>query len=153
MSKLPNLRDIGLVLAGVLVGACLFSVPKQASSALREGDAVQGAIIIEKDRTNRLERRPDNPEGWGGVTRYSSYYRPSRVSSRLFADHDDCGAVKLDVWLNSGLLTYSLFPEVDAPAAESTDVPGKTTMLIGRKDCQVRIVIERADGRSGGVSE
>jgi hypothetical protein len=58
--------------------------------------------------------------------------------------------MKLDVWLNSGLLSYSLFnSEADASATESTDVPGKTTMLIGGKDCQVRIVIERADGRSG----
>lgn len=150
MSKLWNLRDVCLVLAGVLVGACLFGVPKQASSAFREGDTIEGAIIIEKDRKNRTQHQPDNPEGWGGITRHSSYYRPSRVSSRLFPDNDDCGAMKLDVWLNSGLLTYSLFPDADALAAEATDVPGKTTMLIGRKDCQVRIVIERADGRSGG---
>lgn len=150
MSKLPNLRDIGLVLAGLLVGACLFSVPKQASSAFREGGAIEGAIIIEKDRRDRMDRRPDNPERWGGITRYSSYYQPSHVSSRLFPDNDGCGAMKLDVWLGGGLLTYSLFPDADAPFAESTDVPGKTTMLIGGKDCQVRIVIERADRRSGG---
>ena len=55
MSKLRNLRDIGLVLAGVLIGACLFGVPKQASSAYREGAAIEGAIIIEKDRRNRIE--------------------------------------------------------------------------------------------------
>lgn len=150
MSKLSNVRDIGLVVAGVLVGACLFSIPKQASSAFREGDAIEGAIIVEKDKRNRTQHLPDNPEGWGGITRYSSYYRPSRVSSRLFPEHHDCDAVKLDVWLGSGLLTYSLFPDAEAPAAESTDVPGKTTMLIGRRECQVRIVIERADGRSGG---
>ena len=52
MSKLRNLRDIGLVLAGVLIGACVFGVPKQASSAYREGAAIEGAIIIEKDRRN-----------------------------------------------------------------------------------------------------
>jgi hypothetical protein len=150
MSKLPNLRDISLLLAGVLVGACLFSVPKQASSAFREGAAIEGAVIVETDRQDRTERRADNPEGWGGIARRSSYYRPSHVSSRLFPDHHDCDTVKLDVWLNSGLLTYSLFPDAEAPSAESTDVPGKTTMLIGRKDCQVRIVIERADGRSSG---
>jgi hypothetical protein len=150
MSKLRNLRDIALVLGGVLIGACLFSNPKQASSAFREGAAIEGAIIIEKDKRNRTEGRPDSPEGWGGITRYSSYYSPSRVSSRLFPDHDDCDAAKLDVWLSSGLLTYSLFPDAEAPTAESTDIPGKTTMLIGRKDCQIRIVMERADGRSGG---
>jgi hypothetical protein len=151
MSKPRNLRDIGLVLAGVVAGACLFGVTKQASSAHREGDAVVGAIIIEKDKKNRMQHRPDNPEGWGGITRYSSYYHPSRVSSRLFPDNEDCGAVKLDVWLDSGLLTYSLvYSEADASSTESTNVAGKTTMLIGGKDCQVRIVIERADGRSGG---
>jgi hypothetical protein len=150
MSKLRNLRDIGLVLAGVVAGACLSSLPKQASSASQEGDAIAGAIIIEKDKRNRQQHQPDNAEGWGGITRYSSYYRPSHVSSRLFPDHDDCDVAKLDVWLNNGLLTYSLFPDTEAPTAESTDVLGKTTMLIGRKDCQVRIVIERADGRSGG---
>jgi hypothetical protein len=151
MSKLRNLRDIGLVLAGVVTGACLFSLPKQATSAFRESEGAVGAIIIEKDKKNRMQHRPDNSEGWGGITRYSNYYRPSRVSSRLFPNHEDCGAAKLDVWLNSGLLIYSLFnSEADASSTESTDVPGKTTMLIGGKDCQVRIVIERADGRSGG---
>jgi hypothetical protein len=152
MSKWRSLRDIGLVLVGALAGACLFSLPKQASSAFREGDAVVGAIIIEKDKRNRYQQdQPDNSEGWGGITRHTGYYRPSRVSSRLFPDHEDCGAMKLDVWLNSGVMIYSLFnSDTDASSTDSTDVPGKTTMLIGRKDCQVRIVIERADGRSGG---
>ncbi|HZO44619.1 MAG TPA: hypothetical protein VFB68_01945 [Xanthobacteraceae bacterium] len=150
MSKPQHLRDIGLVFAGVLAGACLFSLPKQASSAFREGDAVVGAIIIEKEKRNRQQNQPDNSEGWGGITRNTGYYGPFRVSSRLFPDHDDCDVAKLDVWLNNGLLTYSLLPDAEGPAAESTDVPGKTTMLIGGKNCQVRIVIERADGRNGG---
>ena len=151
MCNLGNLRDIGLVLAGVLAGACLFSVPNQASSAYRGSDAVMGAIVYGKDKSERWERQPNNSEGWGGITRSSSYYWPMRVSSQLFPNHEDCGAVKLDVWINSGLLTYSLFnPEEDVSPAESSDVPGKTTVLIGGKDCQVRIVIERADGRSGG---
>lgn len=150
MSRLRNLRDIGLVLAGVAAGACLFGLPKQASSAFREGDAVAGAVIVEKDKSNRTQRQPDNPEGWGRITRVSSYYQPSHVSSRLFPDHEDCGAVKLDVWLNRGVLSYSLLnSEADASLAESTDVPGKTTMLIGGGKCQVRILIERADGRTG----
>jgi hypothetical protein len=150
MSNLRNLRDVGLVLAGVLVGVCLFSVTEQASSAYREGDAIMGAIIVEKDKRDRWEHQPNNSEGWGGITRVTSYSRPMRVSSQFFPNHEDCGAVKLDIWLSSGLLTYSLFDsEADASSTESTDVPGKTTMLIGGKDCQVRIVIERADGRSG----
>jgi hypothetical protein len=151
MCNVWNLRDVGLVLGGVLVGACLFSAPKPASSAYRGGDAVMGAIVYEKDKSDRWEREPNNPEGWGGITRSSSYYWPMRVSSQLFPNHEDCGAVKLDVWINSGLLTYSLFnPEPDVSPAENTDAPGKTTMLIGGKDCRVRVTIERADGRAGG---
>jgi len=151
MFKLRNLRDIGLVLAGVVAGASLFSVTEQASSAFRKGDAIQGAIIIEKDKTERSEGQPDNPDGWGQVIRSSSYYKPASVSSRLFRYNEDCGAAKLDVWIDSGLLIYSLFhPDPDTPPAESTDIAGKTTMLIGGKNCQVRVVIERADGRSGG---
>ncbi len=151
MFKLRNLRDIGLVLAGALAGASLFGVTQQASSAFRESESIQGAIIIEKDKTERSEGQPDNPDGWGQVIRSSSYYKPASVSSRLFRYHEDCGAAKLDVWIDSGLLIYSLFnSEADASSTESTDAPGKTTMLIGRKDCQVKIVIERADGRSGG---
>jgi hypothetical protein len=64
MSKLRNLRDIGLVLAGVVAGACLSSLPKQASSASQEGDAIAGAIIIDKDKRNRQQHQPDNAEGW-----------------------------------------------------------------------------------------
>jgi hypothetical protein len=29
-------------------------------------------------------------------------------------------------------------------------MPGRSTLLIGGKDCQVRVTIERADGRGGG---
>jgi hypothetical protein len=150
MFKLRNLRDIGLVLAGVLAGASLFGVTERASSAFRKGDAVQGATI-EKDKAERSWSRSDNPDGWGQIIGISSYYQPSSVSSRLFRHHEDCGAVKLDVWVHDGLLIYSLFnTDADLPPAESTDVAGKTTMLIGGKNCQVRIVIERADGRGGG---
>jgi hypothetical protein len=64
MSNLRNLRDVGLVLAGVLAGASLFSVTEQASSAFREGDTIMGAIIIEKDKRDRWEHQPNNSEGW-----------------------------------------------------------------------------------------
>jgi len=151
MSKLRNLRDTGLVLAGVLAGASLFSVTEQAASAFREGEAIQGAIIIEKDKKERSKGQPNNPDGWGQIIQSSSYYRPASVSSRLFRHHEDCGTVKLDVWLESGLLIYSLFNlDADAAPAENTDIPGKTTMLFGGKNCRIRVVIERADESSGG---
>lgn len=150
MFKLRNLRDIGLVLAGVLAGASLFSVTEQASSASREGDAIQGAIIVDEGKAEQSWSQPNNSEGWGQIRRISSYYRPASVWSRLFRHHEDCGAVKLDVWVHSGQLIYSLFnTDADGSPAESTDVPGKTTMLIGGKNCQIRIVFERADGRTG----
>jgi hypothetical protein len=59
--------------------------------------------------------------------------------------------VKLDVWLGGGRVTYSLFNGLEPkfPPADHTDVPGRTTMLIGGTDCRVRVTIERADGRGG----
>ncbi len=131
MSHSRSLRAIGLFLGGVLATVGLFTVPRYASSAHREGEAVQGAIVYEQ--------------------KIPSAFGPVHRSSRLFSANDDCAAVKLDVWINRGFLTYSLFsdPDAGAPPAESADVSGKTTMLIGGKNCQVRIVIERADGRSG----
>jgi hypothetical protein len=151
MCNLWSLRDIGLILGGVLAGAYLFAFVKPASSDTRAGDAIQGAIIVEEDRTNRREHQPDNAEGWGGITQSYVYRRPTVVVSQLFPNHVDCTAVKLDVWLGGGRMTYSLFNglEPKSPTADRTDVPGKSTMLIGGKDCRVRVTIERADGRGG----
>jgi hypothetical protein len=147
MCIVRNLRVIGIVLGGVLAAAGLFTVPKHASSAYREGDAIMGAIVYARDKSDRWEYQPNNPEGWGGITRNHSYHRPMVVTSQLFPNHEDCAAVKVDIWLGSGRLTYSLFnnPETDAPPADTTDVPGRTTMLIGEKNCRVRVLIERAD--------
>jgi hypothetical protein len=132
MSHSRSLRAIGLFLGGVLATVGLFAAPKYASSASREGEAVQGAIVYEQK----------TPSASG----------PAHRSSRLFPANDDCAAVKLDVWINRGFLTYALFgnPDAGAPPAESADVSGKTTMLIGGKNCRVRVVIERVDDSGDG---
>jgi hypothetical protein len=152
MSNSRSLRAIGLLLGGALAGASLFAVPKYASSAFREADAVEGAIVYEQGNARSVEsitHQPNNPDGWGGMQQVPAGIGrgPMRVSSRLFPANDDCAAVKLDVWINRGLLTYSLFnnPDAGAPPADSTDVPGRTTMLIGGKNCRVRVLIERMD--------
>jgi hypothetical protein len=152
MCNLRGLRDIGLILGGVLAGAGLFAFVKPASSDTRVGDAIQGAIIMEEDKTNRWEQQPDNAEGWGGFTRNAEYRRPTIVYSQLFPNHKDCTSVKLDVWLGGGRLIYSLFNGLEPkfPPADHTDQPGRSTLLIGGKECQVRVTIERADGRGGG---
>ena len=131
MSHSRSLRAIGVFLGGVMVIVGLLTVPRYASSASQKGDAVQGAVVYEQK----------TPSAFG----------PAHRSLRLFPANDDCAAVKLDVWINRGFLTYSLFgdPDAAAPPAESADVSGKTTMLIGGKNCRIRVVIERADEPSG----
>jgi hypothetical protein len=151
MSNLRSLRDIGLILGGVLAGACLFTFVKPASSETPMGNVIHGVIIMEEDKTSRREQTPDNAEGWGAITRSYEYRRPTIVSSQLYPTHEDCTSVKLDVWLGGGRVTYSLFNGVEprSPPADHADAPGRSTMLIGGKECQVRVTIERADGRGG----
>jgi hypothetical protein len=96
--------------------------------------------------------RWDNAEGWGGMRHTRAGNAPMRVTSRLFSNNDDCATVKLDVWLERGILTYTLFNPGNSRAADTADFfdePGRMAMLIGEKNCRVRIVIEREDGRSG----
>lgn len=152
MCSLRSMRDIGLILGGVLAGAGLFAFVKPASSDTPMGNVIHGVIIMEEDRTSRQERHPDNAEGWGGITQSYVYRRPTVVSSQLYPGHEDCTSVKLDVWLGGGRLTYSLFNGLEPKfrPADHTDQPGRSTLLIGGKECQVRVTIERADGRGGG---
>ena len=94
----------------------------------------------------------DNADGWGGMRHARSGNAPMRVTSRLFSNNDDCATAKLDVWLERGVLTYTLFnPGKPRPAhtADFADEPGSITMLIGEQNCRVRVRIERADGASG----
>lgn len=134
MFSLKNIRTLGLVL-GCLVaplGASLSSKP--ASS---EG------------WTYRL----DNADGWGGMRRTRAGNAPMRVTSRLYPNNDDCATAKLDVWLERGILTYTLFNPGNPGAAQTADFvdePGRTTMLVGEKACRIRVVIERTDDPSGG---
>jgi hypothetical protein len=133
MCNLENMRNIGLVLGGLLAVLAASFVSKPASS---EGWTYQ----------------LDNSDGWGGIRRTPAGNPPMRVTSRLFPTNDDCAAAKLDVWLDRGILTYTLFKPGNpgtAQRADTVDVPGRTTMLIGEKACRIRVVIERADDPSG----
>ena len=53
MSKLPNLRDIGLVLGGVLVGACLLAFRNRHRA--RSGTATPSRGRSSSRRTERIE--------------------------------------------------------------------------------------------------
>jgi hypothetical protein len=148
MSNLHRVRDIGLVLGGVLVGACLFTAPRHASSAYREGDAIKGAIILEKAKPE-ITYQPNNPEGWGGMQRVPAghVFGRERTASRFYPTNADCAAVKLDIWIDRGMMTYAVLnnPTTGNQAIEAADEPGRTTMLIGEKNCRVRVLIERPD--------
>jgi hypothetical protein len=148
MFNLHRARDISLILGGIVVGACLFTGPEHASSAYREGDAVTGAIILEKAKPE-ITYQPNNPEGWGGMQRVPAGHvlGRERTASRFYPTHEDCAAVKLDIWIDRGMMTYTVLnnPDVGVQAIETTDDPGRTTMLIGEKNCRVRVLIERED--------
>jgi len=134
MENPEKIRNIGLVLGGLLAILAASFVSKPASS---------------EDWMHRL----DNADGWGGMRHTRPGNAPMRVTSRLFSNNDDCATAKLDVWLERGILTYTLFNPGNphaAHTAEFFDEPGRIAMLIGEKNCRVRIVVERADGRSGG---
>ena len=63
-----------------------------------------------------------------------------RLSSRLFADGDDCAVAKVDIWLQRGAMTYSIFLAGKSPAQVARASAGGsdgTTLLIGEKDCVV----------------
>lgn len=148
MFNLHRVRDIGLVLGGVLVGACLFTAPRHASSAYRAGDAIKGAIILEKEKARpEITYQPNNTEGWGGMQRVPAghVFGRERTASRFYPTNADCAAVKLDVWIDRGMMTYAVLNSAENQAIEAADQPGRTTMLIGARNCRVRVLIERED--------
>lgn len=133
MRNPEKIRNIGLVLGGLLAVLAASFGSNPASS---------------EDWRHRV----DNADGWGGMRHTRAGNAPMRVTSRLFANNDDCATAKLDVWLERGILTYTLFNPGNPRAAHTADFidePGSVTILIGEQNCRVRVRIERADGRSG----
>lgn len=134
MGSSETIRSVGLILGGFFAVLLASFVTKTASS-------------------ENWMHRLDNADGWGGMRHTRAGNAPMRVTSRLFSNNDDCVTVKLDVWLERGILTYTLFsPDRprDTHTADFVDEPGRVIMLIGEKNCRVRVQIERDDGRSGG---
>lgn len=119
-----------LLIRGFLVLLCLLAVPKLVSG---EPDATPD------------QATPSSKKAKGGS------HQPLRFSSRLFPDGNDCAVAKVDLWLQRGNVTYAVFLPGESPAQVSRSVPGGadgTTILVGEKDCLVRIRIERASDAS-----
>jgi hypothetical protein len=110
------------VFRGLLILLCAFAVPKLASS---EADAPTDRDIISSKR----------PKAVG---------HPAPASSRMFPENNDCATAKLDLWLRRGTVTHSVFlPDGRLHyRALMGGAEGTTTMLIGGKDCLIRVRIQ-----------
>jgi hypothetical protein len=131
MDRPANRRTL-LFVRALLVLLCLFAVP----------ELVSGEPDISADQAAPSSKNK-RPTGRSAL--------PMRVSSRLFPDGDDCAVAKVDIWLQRGNVTYSTFLPGKSPAQISRSNAGGwygTTILLGEKDCLVRIRIERADDAS-----
>jgi hypothetical protein len=126
MGHTSNLPCIGLLIRGLLVLLCVFAVPKLASS---EAD-------IPADQKNLSTKPPKALSQGGGYS--------GRASSRLYPDSNDCAAAKLDIWFQRGTVTHTVF----LPGGELRfralmgGAERETTMLVGERDCLIRVRIE-----------
>jgi hypothetical protein len=127
MGHPPRLRVVRLAIRGLLILLCIFAIPKLASS---EADT-------STDLNTFLNKRPKvNHQGIGN---------PGQTSSRLFQENSDCAVAKLDIWLQYGTVTHSASLSNGGLNFRSvTGAKGITTMLIGGKDCLIRVRIEPA---------
>jgi hypothetical protein len=124
MSHLPRLRFTRLAIRGLLALLCVFAVPKLASS---EADT-------SRDLNAFLNKRPKL------IHQGLSY--PGRASSRLFQENSDCAVAKLDIWLQHGTVTHSASLPDGGVNFRSVVGEKGTTMIIGGKDCLIRVRIE-----------
>jgi hypothetical protein len=132
MIRPTNQYGTTLLVRGLLVLLCALAVPKLASS---EPDvAADHQDILKKYRLLGLD----------------DFDRPRRrFISRVAPDSNGCPVARIDMALERGLLSYSIFladlPEGEAGQSAKHGGGGYgTTMLIGEKDCVIRIRIERA---------
>jgi hypothetical protein len=131
MSHTSSQLCIRLFMQGLLVLLCALAVPRLASS---ETDIVPShPNLLKKYRLLGLE----------------DFDRPRRrFVSRVAPETDGCPTARIDIALERGLLSYSIFlPDLpEGEAGQSADHGGGdgTTMLVGEKDCVIRIRIERA---------
>ena len=126
MGHPPRLRRVRLVIRASLILLCVFAVPKLASS---ETDTSTDQEIISSKRPKVIHQ---------GVN------HPTRASSRMFPENSDCATAKLDIWFRRGTVTHSAFlPDGGLNfRALMGDAEGTTTMLIGGKDCLIRVRIQ-----------
>jgi hypothetical protein len=125
MDHTSNARYGRLLIRGLLILLCAFAIPKLASSEI---DQPAG-------QKNAPTKQPK------AFPRYIS--SPTGTSSRMLPDSKDCAAAKLDIWLQSGTMTYTAFmPDSDLRFKALVGGTAGTTMLIGDKECLIRVRIQ-----------
>jgi hypothetical protein len=129
MYRPANQASTTLLIRGLLVLLCVLAVPRLGSTEPRAA----------ADQQDASSTRPNATSPDGGQRR--------RITSNLFPESDACPIAKVDISLERGALTYSIHLPGQGTAqlakAFSAGADG-TTMLIGEKDCLIRIRIERA---------
>lgn len=131
MDRLTGRHCITLLVRGLLVLLCALAVPRLASS---EPDVASDHLdVLKKYRLLGLD----------------GFDRPRRrFMSRVAPENAGCPVARIDMALERGLLSYSIFlpdlPEGEAGQSAKHGGAHGTTMLIGEKDCVIRIRIEHA---------
>jgi hypothetical protein len=123
------------VIGALLAASSVLVIPKLALSE-------PGVAAPQQDVSGKGSKR--DPFVGGGT--------PVHLSSRLFPDSDDCVRAKVDIWLERGRVTHSLFLPGQRAEHHAEIRPGAaegTTMIIGGKNCLIRVRIERAANPSG----
>ena len=125
MDHRSNARYGRLFIRGLLILLCLFAVPKFASSEMDRPAGQQNPPTKQQKAFPRFVRSPTG------------------ASSRMFPDSKDCAAAKLDIWLQYGTMTYTAFMPNSEPGFKAL-IGGTqgTTMLIGDKECLIRVRIQ-----------
>jgi hypothetical protein len=125
MTSTSRLLCIRPVFRGLLILLCVFVVPQLASS---EADTSTDLNTFLNKRPKLIHQGVSNPE---------------RTSWRMFLENSDCAVAKLDIWLQNGAATYSAsLPDGGLNFRSVVGAKGITTMLIGGKDCLIRVRIE-----------
>jgi len=125
MSRPTSQHYIALLVRALLIMLCVFAVPKLASS---EGEPLTDQDIIASQRPKVIHQGVRNPGG---------------TSLRLFAENNDCAVAKLDIWLQRGTVTHSAsLADKGLNFRTVQSAKGTTTMLIGGKDCLIRVRIQ-----------
>jgi hypothetical protein len=123
MTHTSRLHCIRPAFRGLVILLCVFAVPKVASS---EADTSTDLNAFLKKRPKVIHQDVNYP-----------------ASSRLFWENSDCAEAKLDIWLRHGTVSHSASLSDGAVNFRSAvGAKGVTTMLIGGKDCLIRVRIE-----------